>query len=188
MNDNQSSDPLVNFLLRLDQKEDSGVFAALRSGVGKTPGDAPRMLRHIAPYLRSNDPNSASVASDFLTASLFAMNPQHEPRASLGVALHRSTRSDANPNGKHGMPGMEARFTAMLDAHEDDLPRHLTALMSLCESAGQGLDWYKFHMDVYALLSGDEDRGQRTRFNLARDFWRGDRTREATQNTSGEEI
>jgi len=168
-------DPLVDYLLEIKRKEDRGALAALRSGLGKRPGEAPRMIPHVGKFLRSADPERPSVISAFLTASLFAKHPEHAPGRSLGSALWNATRRDSNPDGKHGEAGVESRLTALIDAHSDDIPRHLESLVSLCESAGggnrTGIDWYEFRRDVISLVGDDEKRRERVHLRWARDFW-----------------
>jgi CRISPR system Cascade subunit CasB len=188
MSQTTQSDPLVDFLLGLEKRQDRGALAALRTGLGKRPGEAPRMFPYIGPFLRSTDPGRASVIAVFLTASLFAKHPEHASGRSLGLALSNATKSDRNPDGKHGEPGVETRFTAMLDAYPDDIPRHLDGLISLCESAGTGLDWYRFRLDVIGLLGDNEENRDRVRLKWARDFWRGEQGQTATDSTEGTNI
>lgn len=181
-----NEDPLVNYLLGLKNREDRGALAALRTGLGKKPGEAPRMFPHVGRFITSSDPARASVATAFATASLFTIYPEQTAGRSLGLALWHATKRDGNPSGKHGEPGVEARFTAMIDAHEDDIVRHLHGLISLCESASQGLDWYRFRRDLSSLLSENETRRDNTRLSWARDFWQGPRNETTSQLIEGQ--
>lgn len=170
--------PLVKRLIELAKKEDRAALAALRSGAGKRPGSAPRMLRILAPYLRSDE--GPWVEAAFLTAALFAGHSHHADVGTLGVSLRLAVRD------RHREPGVEARFVAALDAHPEDLARHLAGLVSLCESAGVPIDWHRFYWDTGTLLSDDEDRRIRTRTRWARDFWRG-ATSDQDENDTTEE-
>lgn len=163
--------PLVNRLLDLKHKQDRAALAALRTGLGKRPGHAPRMYPIVAPFLFSDE--GPRVTAAFLTAALFASHPEHAEVGSLGASLWRATKRDENPNGKHGEDGVEARFAAALDADPEDLPRHLESLVSLCESAGAPIDWHCFYWDVATLLGDDDARQITTRTRWAREFWRG---------------
>ena len=178
-------DPLIRFLISLDKDEDRDVLAALRSGLGKPPGEAPRMYPHVVRYLTSSDPSQKSVLTVFLVASLYGSHPEHVPGRSLGLALWHATMRPENPDGKHGESGVEARFAAMLDSHEDDLPRHFEGMISLCKSADEGLDWYRFRRDVFALFSDEEKYRDAVKLRWARDFWQG--ARQATTPTDNKD-
>ncbi|MCX7801222.1 MAG: type I-E CRISPR-associated protein Cse2/CasB [Fimbriimonadales bacterium] len=166
--------PLVERLLEIARSQDRGTLAALRTGLGKPPGTAVRMFPIVAPYLHGtpmtgSDSLSPEIAASFIVAALFAKHPEHRPGPSLGDALRRSISGSA---AKHGERGVEMRLTAALDADPEDLPRHLEGLVSLCQSAGQPLDWHRFFWHVAILLGDDEDRRNRVRLAWARDFWK----------------
>jgi CRISPR system Cascade subunit CasB len=173
MSTTYNEDQLVKRLLDLSPEKDRGALAALRTGLGKRPGDAPRMFPFVVPYLSTSDSSEPSVIAAFLTASLFAKHPKHRSGDSLGAALWGATKREQNPDGKHLEAGVESRFTAMLDADVEDLPRHLEGLVSLCESAEVGLDWYRFRRDVEDLLYSENDRRDWTLMRWAKDFWKG---------------
>jgi CRISPR system Cascade subunit CasB len=187
MNPTEQEDSFISYLLHLKNSENRGALAALRSGLGKEPGEAPRMFPYVGNFLYSTNPDSTSSIVIFSTASLFSLHPIHSPGRSLGMALWHATKSDKNPNGKHGQAGVEARLTATIDSHRDDLIRNLQGLVSLCESAGEGIDWSRFKSDLYSLLSDDDNRRDRTRLQWARDFWQGPRKTETTTNSEGTE-
>lgn len=178
--------PLVTRLIEFTNKHDRGALAALRSGAGKPPGAAPRMLPIVAPFISSDE--GPSTRAVFLTAALFACYPKHATGGSLGASLWKATRREANPTGKHGEAGVEARFVAALDAHPQDLPRHLQGLVSLCESASAPIDWHRFYRDVSGLLGDSEDVRVRIRTRWARHFWRGPHKPDRTIGTPKENI
>jgi CRISPR system Cascade subunit CasB len=163
--------PLVNRLIELAKTQDRGALAALRSGLGKPPGAASRMLPIVAPFLSSDEGPATRAA--FITAALFAKHPEHGPLGSLGASLWRATKRQSNPNGKHVEAGVESRLAAALDADPEDLPRHLEGLVSLCESAGVPIDWHRFYTDVRGLLGQNNKYQISIRTRWARDFWRG---------------
>ena len=144
--------PLVKRILDLADSKDRGALAALRTGVGKRPGEAGRMFPYVAPFLPEATTSGPRVEAAFLTAALCATHPAHANVGSLGASLRKATKRPDNTGGKHGAEGMEARLTAALDAHSEDLPHHLEGLVSLCASAGVPIDWHQFQWDVAGLL------------------------------------
>lgn len=165
MSSNTRDHQLVAYLRRIAKSEDRGSLAALRSGLGKRPGEAPRMFPIMAEFLPEGRSTGAYVEALFLTASLFASHPADQPGQNLGASLRRAVRE------RHGEDGVSARLTAALDADPEDLPKHLPGLVSLCESAGTPIDWQQFLWDVYRLLADDEERRNQTRLDWARGFW-----------------
>jgi len=161
----------VTRLIELAQRQDRGALAALRTGLGKAPGAAPRMLPIVAPFLSADEGPATRAA--FITAALFARHPVHARVGSLGASLWKATKRDGNPDGKHGEEGVERRFAAALDADAEDLSRHLDGLVTLCESAGVPIDWHQFYRDVRGLLGQTETYQIKIRTDWARDFWRG---------------
>lgn len=179
--------PLVNRLIQLAKEDDRGALAALRTGLGKAPGAAPRMLPIVAPFLTADE--GPATRASFITAALFARHPDHAAVGSLGASLWRATKREGlNPDGKHGEAGVEARFAAVLDAAPEDLLRHLDGLVSLCESAGVPIDWHQFHRDVRGLLGQHEHYQIRIRTRWAREFWRGPAPRKADEPSAPQEI
>lgn len=150
-------------LFQRDSGDGRAARAALRTGVGKEPGEAPRMLPYLARFLTAN--SGPGVRAMFLTASLYASHPEQREDVSLGKALRQAVKE------KHGEAGVERRWTAAMDAHPDDLPRHIEGLVGLCESAGVGLDWHRFYGDMWTLLGDDEEWRTKVWMRLARDFW-----------------
>jgi CRISPR type I-E-associated protein CasB/Cse2 len=123
------------------------------------------MFPYIVRFLHGGGADSPQVLATFLTASLFAAHPSHAPIGNLGASLRRAVA------GKHGREGVTARFTAVLDADPEDLPRRLVELVRLCESAGAPLDWTRFYWDVYRLIGQDQDARDKTRLAWAKGFW-----------------
>ena len=178
--------PLVRRLIKLAEKEDRGALAALRTGLGKPPGAASRMLPIVAPFLFSDEEPATRAA--FVTAALFAKHPDHRQIGSLGSSLWKATKRERiNPDGKHGEAGVEKHFAAALDADPEDLPRHLEGLVSLCESAGVPIDWHRFYRDVLGLLRHNEAYQIKIRRDWARDFWRGTAPQAESNQTEQQE-
>ena len=165
MSTTQEETPLVNFLLDLERRQDRGALAALRSGIGKRPGEASRMFPYIARFLSAGGERSAQVQVVFLTSALFASHRSHAKVGNLGSSLRRAVTA------KHGEEGVASRLTAALDADPEDLARHITGLVTLCDSAGAPIDWTRFYFDTISLHQEDEDRRNKTRLDWARGFW-----------------
>lgn len=167
---------LIGSLIRLASPEnpanrDRAALAALRTGLGKRPGEAPRMFPYVSPYLKGD--RGPAVEAAFLTAALFASHPENADNGSLGTALRRAVAA------KHGEEGVEKRLAAALDADREDLPCHLAGLVGLCESARVPINWFGFLDDVKVLLSDWDDLNDPTRpardavrMKWARHFWR----------------
>ena len=165
MTETREDQPLIQMLKDLKRKDDRGSLAALRSGVGKAPGEAARMFPYVARFLTDGISIGPRVQAVFLTASLFAKHPDPGGSGNLGNSLKAATAK------KHGEDGVTSRLTAALDADPDDLPHHLVGLVSLCESAGVPINWNQFLWDVRDLLGDDEDRRNKTRLQWAKGFW-----------------
>jgi CRISPR system Cascade subunit CasB len=147
----ETQDEFVKYLLRLggyrwnadskswthqEGKENRGALADLRSGLGKEPGEMPRVHKHVVPYLPAGYYNDRWY---YVTATLFGAFPRHRSARSLGAAF-RPLRQKSD--------SMEARFVAVLNAHSDDLDGHLRHAVSLLETAKQPLDWFQFFKDL----------------------------------------
>ena len=146
-------------------------ICALRTGVGKSPGSAPRMFPIMAKFLPDPGLENPSVMAMFLIAGLFSKNSRHEWGISLGKALNRSVIRDGVDGGKHGQDGVTRRFVAALDAHTEDFPRHLENLISLCDSAEQPLDWKVLLEDTTQILKGHEGLRSQVNTRWAREYW-----------------
>jgi len=152
----------VAHLLALAQpaRENRAALAALRSGLGVPPGAAPRMYKYVAPHL--GDRAHPSDCWFYTAGALFAWHPMHDAGQSLGAALRALVdRPEAGDS-------IEARFTALLSSHPDDLPDHLRQVVGLLRSKDVGLDWFRLLND---LIHWDlPDRAVQSRW--ARDFYR----------------
>ena len=156
----------VEYLEGLVRNEDRAALAALRRGLGKEPGAAPEMHRHVVPRQPKD-----RLGQDlyYLIAALFATHQgswkaqgTSDHGRSFGASMARlkeATKSES----------IERRFVALLNSHRDDLPAHLRHAVSLLKSKEIPIDW---PLLLYDLRSWDHpDRFvQRT---WAGDFWSG---------------
>lgn len=147
----------VGNLLRFAEagKEDRGALADLRSGLGKKPGEMARVHRYVVPYLPEQTWDDWWY---YTTATLFGLFPSHRKGYSVGKAFSPlRNKSDS----------MEARFIALLNAHPDDVAKHLRHVVSLLKSSEQPIDYFRLLDD---LLQWDHPEGH-VQLSWARDFY-----------------
>lgn len=184
---NQKSERQRRFfghLHALANREDSGArgaLAALRRGLGKPPGAAFEMWPQVEPYLDVGSPHWEEEAC-YLVAALFAYwhqgrdrGPVQSPK-NLGASMARLMTPDAAPS-------LEARFTALLKSHRDDLPTHLRQAVGLLKSKGVPVDWRNLWEH---LLNWDHEDAWVQR-SWARSFWGGEIKAE-TESTDNQQI
>lgn len=152
------------YLKGLADAENRAALAALRRGLGKTPGESADLFPYVVRWL-PDDPWRESAF--FLIASLFGLHPkslpvdEHQRRATNLGASFRFVAAD--------VAGTERRFVALLNAHRDDLPEHLRHAVALLKAHDRPIDWSQLLRDVqdWNVPSRSVQRA------WARDFWRG---------------
>lgn len=150
---------LVASLLRLSKRDDRAALAALRRGLGKTPGTAPEMYPFVAPYLDPNEDARWEEAC-YLIAALFASHPSGDhPAHNFGASFARLSQEGGGP---------ERRFTALLASHRENLPHRLRQAVALLKAHDVPVDWYQLLRDV-GRWNDDQRPVQRA---WARAFWR----------------
>ena len=167
----------IEYLERRTGDEGNGraVLAALRRGLGKTPGQASEMHPHLVPF------TSSLLLRDeetyYLIASLFAFHhrrdqrvwPSDARRRSFGASLALLATSEATARGSTGpSPSLERRVVALLAARHEDLPEHLRYAVALFRTSDVPVDWSELLRHIRAWQH--EDRWVQRRW--ARDFWR----------------
>lgn len=153
-------DSFVTHLERLKQEDDRAALARLRRSLGKEPGAASESFPVVQPWLPPM-PQSREDAF-YLMAGLFASHAEPGGSGNLGdafagLAALAPERRDA----------IERRFVALLNCHQEDLPRHLRQAISLLASGGVPVDWRRLLKDVL-LWGGPRRTVQR---HWARRFW-----------------
>lgn len=164
------------YLRSLAQRDERGALAELRSGLGRLPGEATRVHRHIVPYL--GETRDWSDQWFYLIGSLFPLYPVAIPegeRRTLGGTFAR-VRGALSESA-------EARFLALLSADRADLPHLLRGAISFLASRGDGVgvDWTRLLLDLAAWEH--PDRYVQARW--ARDFYATNNT-ETTDTSEGE--
>jgi CRISPR system Cascade subunit CasB len=158
------------YLAGLAEAEDRAALAALRRGLGKSPGEAAELYPYVVRWV-PDGAGEDEEAAYYLIASLFALHPAPWPedgspswRRNLGASLARLA---AEPDRQEAV---ERRFVALLNAHRDDLSNHLRRVVGLLKAAKAAeipVDWAQLLTDV-RWWDGSERRVQR---RWARAFW-----------------
>jgi CRISPR system Cascade subunit CasB len=156
----------IRHLEALAEHEDRAALAALRRGLGKSPGTEPEMHRYVVPWLREGS-REQEDAPYYMVAALFAL--WHQGRslvgrfeASLGGSLRTLAKKTPGAEG-----AIERRLIGLLACHREDLPERLRHAVSLLRVHEVPVNWE-------ALLDGaarwdHPDRIVQRRW--ARDFW-----------------
>jgi CRISPR system Cascade subunit CasB len=144
-------------------------LAALRRGLGKTPGEAAEAARYVFPWLHDTA-STRQADAYFQVAALFATHQLswHRGDGDRALNLGGSFRRLAPPDSDDGA-GAQRRFVALLNAHPDELDRHLRHAMSLLKSHDVPVDWAQLLRDVQEWTY--ENRP--VQLDWARAFWGG---------------
>lgn len=173
----------VDYLVGLKKQENRSALAALRSGLGKKPGEATRMYPFVLSFMPKDESKSWVIESVFLTASLFASHPSHDAEiGNLGSSLRTAVRD------KHGEKGVSRRLVALLDADPEDVSRHIAGLVSLCASANVPINWVTFSKDVQQLISHSPEGRDRVRLKWALHFWGSDMQTKSTNTKEDQSL
>jgi len=135
------SQPFIAYLESL--RDDRGALAALRRGLGRTPGEAREMYPYVVRWLPA-EASAKREAAYFFVASLFAYHPEPGGSGNLGLGFRRTLE----PNGDN--TAVERRFTALLTAHPDDLPFFLRQAIGFLKSKEVPVDWHQLFVDMLA--------------------------------------
>ena len=178
----------IGHLEKLVKEQDRGALAALRRGLGKPPGTAREMDRHVLPYL---PPESGLPASPrekredayYLVGALFAYWHQGKdtvgtnPPANMGASLYDMVKQDVAADTSNRKPEdkwkdaerrTEKRLVTLLNCHQDDLPDHLRHTIGLLKSKEIPINWLQLLNDVQNWQRESRDVQRR----WARQFWR----------------
>jgi CRISPR system Cascade subunit CasB len=139
---------------------DSAVVATLRRSLSFDPGTFPAVYPMLEPFMAGASERARGHA--YLVAGLWALAARRSsgPSVPLSEAVRRVARQT-------GSSSVESRFTAVLDADEDELPWRLRQIVSLTTASGIALDWSQLLKD---LLGWDHpDRYVQRRW--AREYW-----------------
>lgn len=145
-------------------------LAALRRGLGKEPGEAAEAARYVFPWLHQ-DAGVRQIKAYFQIAALFATHQGswHRGEGDRALNLGGSFRRLAGPAGSDEGAGAERRFVALLNAHPDELDRHLRHAVSLLKAQQVPIDWAQLLRDVQEWTY----EGRPVQLDWARAFWAG---------------
>lgn len=157
----------------LEESEDGrGAMANLRRGLGKQAATAYEMDRYILPRL----PEGATTkqeAAYYLVASLFAYWHQGRDKpestaGNLGSSLRALVEQEKDHQKKENLEkSTEKRLNTLLNAHADDLPRHLRHIVGLLRSKDVPLNWAQLLHDV----QNWDAESRSVQHKWARGFW-----------------
>jgi CRISPR system Cascade subunit CasB len=154
----QKHPALITRLYHLADTEDRGALAALRRGAGKRPGTETATFPHVVPFIPEGDQGLHRAWPYFCVASLFALHPERTNwEEGFGTSYHKLKESDSR----------DARFRAMLNAHESDLPNLLRQAVRQLASNGTPIDWASLLRD----LRGWGHPDQYVQRRWAQQFW-----------------
>lgn len=158
----------IDYLQRFVDREERAPLAALRRGLGKSPGEAAEMHRYVMPFL-PEDARWSEEESYYLVAALFAWH-QRDWRAGAGERAGRPTNFGASfawLARETGSESIEGRFVALLNCQLDDLPEHLRHGVGLLKAHDIPIDWAQLLHD----LKGWEWESRRVQRAWARAYW-----------------
>jgi CRISPR system Cascade subunit CasB len=150
----------ITYLEGLRDREDRGALAALRRGLGQSPGSTPEMYRYVVRWVPA-DAAPYREASYYLAAALFASHPAPGGNGNLGAAFRSSLQADQDA------AAVERRFVALLAAHRDDLAFYLRQAISYLRAKEVPVDWHQLFGDLLAWPHQDGYVQKR----WARAFW-----------------
>jgi len=150
--------PFTTYLEGL--RDDRAALAALRRGLGQSPGTAASMYPYVVRWLSQDTPPWQETAY-YLVAALFAYHPAEGGTGNMGDHFARAR----DPQGDD--TAIERRFTALLAAHLDDLDFYLRQAISFLKSKEVPISWHQLLSDLLAWDHPDRYVQQR----WARAFW-----------------
>ena len=162
-----SSERFISFLQGLAQSDDRAALAALRRGLGRSPGEEPEMHKYVVPWT-GREQSRWAADTYYLVAALFAHHPvqwsEQRGASNLGASFARlCNASNMSPEG------VERRFTNLLGVDAEDLHLHLRHAVSLLKSKDIPVDWGRLLADLR--WWDHEDRWVQRRW--AQEFWSG---------------
>ncbi len=149
-----------------NHRNDRAMLAALRRGLGQSPGAVPDVSKYVQPWLADNAPAYVEEAY-YLIAPLFALHPIAGGCGNMGAHFAALCDPDREPPSS-----VERRFILLLSAHPEDLPDCLRQAVGLLKSKQVPVNWRTLLKDVLDWKRPDEAGRIRVRRKWSRDFWR----------------
>lgn len=162
-----SSEQQVPFVTWLESVRDSNdqpysrsTLAILRRSSASAPGEDANVLRYVVPWL-PKDGGPRPERPYFTIAPLFALHPQPGGAGDMGSHFRRVQQ------GKQSEEAIERRFTALLNAHEDELAWHLRQAVSLCKANDVPIHWHA----LFTAIRGWSHPNRWVQRTWAQSFW-----------------
>jgi CRISPR system Cascade subunit CasB len=172
MSENLKEKPMrkefIESLEDLLDKDDRAALATLRRGLGRKPGEEMGIYRYLGRFANGMKSYQQEEAYH-LVATLFGLYPSkswssgdENESTNLGASFKRL-------QAEMGGDGAERRFTALLNAHSEDLAEHLRQVVGLLKSKDIPIDWVQL---LKAVEFWDFDDERRTQRAWAKAFWK----------------
>lgn len=147
MSENKATreEAFVAWLVERARANDRGTLAALRRGLGKTPGTVPAMYPYIVPW--TSEILARNADCFYLVASLFASHPAATDTGNFGttfrtIASMRQKRTGREPES------LSRRFVALLDCNSEELPYMLRQAVALASADDVAINWTQLLRDI----------------------------------------
>ncbi|MCW5961309.1 MAG: type I-E CRISPR-associated protein Cse2/CasB [Pyrinomonadaceae bacterium] len=134
----------VGRLEKYVKDEDRAALAHLRRGLGKDAWTATEMFPYVAGWtanLSRRDENAY-----FLVASLVGLYPTYSWKPTEKIKFNNLGKSLSFLSEDSG--SIEKRFTALLNADDEDLSEHLRQIVSLLKSKEAPINWHQLLRDI----------------------------------------
>ncbi|MEI7847000.1 MAG: type I-E CRISPR-associated protein Cse2/CasB [Chloroflexota bacterium] len=149
--------PFIFYLQGLAQREDRGILATLRRGLGQDPSTSVDMFRYVEPF---NPPSKISWVY-YLVAALFSFHPMSAGSGNFGMQMRA-----CDPKGENS-DALDRRFSILLAANQEDLPAYLRQSVAFLKSRDIPINWNQLFWDLQKW--DDDDR--HVQKNWAGSFW-----------------
>ena len=149
----------IVYLEQLRDRDDRAALAACRRGLGNAPGTALCMAPFVEPWVRGL--RKWERCCYYLVAALFASHPgrrlihdgapqRKNSRRNLGHVFAGvvDAYTSEGVQSESARKRLERRFTALLNAHSEDLPRRLRHAISLAKSQHVPVDYLTLLRDL----------------------------------------
>lgn len=168
----EARNKFVNELIKLGNMAQSGYGPAKASlaRLRRTFSDrsiSPSALRETGQWF-SKKLYESDIKTMLIIAALFAINPNHADKTSLGLSLNLLKQKIKVRNQTNETPSLDLRFQSILNSDAEDLPYRLRLIMLQLAAENIGIDWYRLLEDM---IFWDHFSDQ-VKFKWAMDFYK----------------
>jgi len=141
--------PYIAYLYSLASQGNRGALADLRRGLTTEPGTQPAMYPYVAPWVPEIQRFTWKEKVYYIVAALFAMYQSGSSGAQLTTSQGNfGSHCRALVIKKPQSGSFEARFSALLKAHRDDLPILLKQILSVLRGEEIPINWDQLFRDL----------------------------------------